>query len=76
VGSTVDLKGCGNNSSPLGFDSCTIQPVASRYTDYAIPAQCTGLLHFCFFSYIAFKTKAKSKNTVLAGLLQNPSVGH
>ena len=25
-------------SSPLGFDSCTIQTVASRYTAYAIPA--------------------------------------
>jgi hypothetical protein len=25
-------------SSPPGFDPRTVQPVASRYTDYAIPA--------------------------------------
>ena len=25
-------------SPPLGFDSRTVQPVASRYTDYTIPA--------------------------------------
>ena len=27
-------------SPPPGFDSRNAQPVASRYTDYAIPAQC------------------------------------
>jgi hypothetical protein len=26
------------NSPPLGIDPRTVQPVASRYTDYAIPA--------------------------------------
>jgi hypothetical protein len=26
------------NLVPLGFDLRTVQPVASRYTDYAIPA--------------------------------------
>ena len=26
-------------SSPPGFDSWTVQPVASSYTDWAIPAQ-------------------------------------
>jgi hypothetical protein len=26
------------NLTPLGFDPRTLQPVASRYTDYAIPA--------------------------------------
>ena len=25
-------------SSPPGFDPSTVQPIASRYTDYAIPA--------------------------------------
>ena len=25
-------------SPPLEFDPCTVQPVASRYTDWAIPA--------------------------------------
>ena len=28
----------GKNSRPPGFDSRTVQPVASRYTDWAIPA--------------------------------------
>ena len=27
-------------SSPPGFDPCTVQPVASRYTDCAVPAPC------------------------------------
>ena len=27
-----------NVASPLGFDLRNVQPVASRYTDYAIPA--------------------------------------
>jgi hypothetical protein len=33
------LNGCGKSRHPLGFDSQTVQPVASRYTDWAIPAQ-------------------------------------
>jgi len=28
-------------SSPLGFDSQTVQPIASRYTDYTISAPIT-----------------------------------
>ena len=30
------LNGCGKYRPPLGFDSRTAQPVASRYTDYSI----------------------------------------
>jgi len=37
VGPTNGLDGCGK-SPPTGFDPRTIQPVASRYIDYAIPA--------------------------------------
>jgi hypothetical protein len=32
-------------SPPLGFDPRTVQPVASRYTDYAIPARFTLSTH-------------------------------
>jgi hypothetical protein len=32
------LDGCGKISPSTGFDPLTIQPVASRYTDCAIPA--------------------------------------
>ena len=31
------LDGCGKSRPPPGFDPQTVQPVASRYTDYAIP---------------------------------------
>jgi len=32
------LEGCGKYRSSTGFDLQTIQPVASGYTDYSIPA--------------------------------------
>jgi hypothetical protein len=38
VGPRDGLDGCGNSRPPPGFDPRTVQPVASRYTDYAIPA--------------------------------------
>ena len=34
----ANLDGCGKTRPPLGFDSRIFQPLASRYTDYAIPA--------------------------------------
>ena len=41
IGSWVDpragLDGCGKSRSPPGFDPQTVQPVACRYTDRAIP---------------------------------------
>ena len=33
------LDGCKKSRPPPGFDPRTVQPVASRYTDYAIPAR-------------------------------------
>jgi hypothetical protein len=33
----VGLDMCGKPRSPAGFDLPTVQPVASRYTDCAIP---------------------------------------
>jgi hypothetical protein len=38
VGPRVGLDGCGKFRPPPGFDPRTLQPVASRYTDYATPA--------------------------------------
>jgi hypothetical protein len=38
VHSRVGLDGCGKSHAP-GFDLRTVQPVASSYTDSAIPAQ-------------------------------------
>ena len=35
MGPSVGLDGCGKSRPPLGFDPRTVQPVASRYTDYA-----------------------------------------
>ena len=40
IGGWVDpragLDGCGKSRPPPGFDPRTVQPVASRYTDWAI----------------------------------------
>jgi hypothetical protein len=38
VGPRAGLDGCGKSRLPPGFDPRTVQPVASRYTDWAIPA--------------------------------------
>jgi len=36
------------NLAPPGFNSRTVQPVASRYTDWAIPAHATRMLPVLF----------------------------
>jgi hypothetical protein len=33
------LEGCGKSGPSTEFDPRTVQPVASRYTDHAVPAQ-------------------------------------
>ena len=38
VGPRAGLNGCGKSRPPPGFDPCTVQPVASHHTDWAIPA--------------------------------------
>jgi hypothetical protein len=38
VGPRTGLDGCGKSRSPPGFDLRNMQPVASRYTGWAIPA--------------------------------------
>jgi len=39
VGRWASLDGCEKSRPPPGFDSGTVQPVASRCTDYVAPAQ-------------------------------------
>ena len=41
MGPTADLDRCEKYRPPPGFDLRTVQPVASRYTDCAIPANTT-----------------------------------
>ena len=42
LGTRVGLDGCGKSRLPPGFDPRTVQPVAGRYTDWAIPAPTIG----------------------------------
>ena len=48
VVSRAGLDGCGNSRLPPGFDPRTVQPVASRYTDWAIPAPTWTWLYYEF----------------------------
>jgi len=52
VGLRDGLDGCGKSSPPPGLDPRTFQPVASRYTDNAIPAPKVNknLAHPSYFS--------------------------
>jgi hypothetical protein len=43
VGPTAGVEGQGKSSLPQGFHPLTVEPVESRYTDYAIPAHATLL---------------------------------
>ena len=51
------LDGCGKSRHPPGFDTRTIQPVASSYTDWAIPAH--------------NRNCKEGKNTYIQGLILN-----
>jgi hypothetical protein len=52
VGPRAGLGGCGKSRSPPGFDPRTIHPVASRYTDYAIPVNpCIRCIYYYYYYY-------------------------
>jgi hypothetical protein len=54
VGPRVGLDEWGNSSPPLGFDPRTVQPVASRNTDCAMPSQIT-------YNYVKLQTQRTSR---------------
>ena len=54
VGPRAGLDGCGKISPPPGFDPRTVQPVASRYTDWAIAAPLFLLLLRCDWFFFPF----------------------
>ena len=49
VGPRVGLDGCGISCPPPGYKPQTVKPVASRYTDWAVPAylSTSSLFFFC-----------------------------
>jgi hypothetical protein len=47
VGPRAGLDGCRISRPPLEFNPRTVQPVASRYTDRAIPA-------YTFYTYLLY----------------------
>ena len=49
VGPKAGLRGCEKPRPPPGFDPRTVQPVASRYIEYAIPIHPS----ICFISKTA-----------------------
>jgi hypothetical protein len=49
VGPRVGLDGCGKSRPPPDFDPWTIQPVASQYTDCAIPAHSINYISVYIF---------------------------
>ena len=53
VGPSAGLDGCGKSRPPPGFDPRTVQPVASRYTDWAIRAHTKLICDFIQF-YVNF----------------------
>ena len=56
MGSRVGLDRCGKSRPTPGFDPQTVQPVASRYTDWAIPAHS----HYLTYSHIHWHSRAAS----------------
>ena len=67
MGPRAGLDVCGISRLAPGFDLRTVQPVASRYTDYAIPSHLpihtyTFLLMTITFYYIRYKTRGFSSS--------------
>ena len=50
IGGWVGLR-CGKSRPPPGFDAGTVQPVASRYTDWVIPALINTMTELKYITY-------------------------
>ena len=74
MGPRVGLDGRGNSRSPPGFDHRTVQPVASRYTDYAIQAHKNTFVKVFSFkhrkryaeTHAVFRTTSWAEHTILS----------
>jgi hypothetical protein len=67
VGPRAGLDVCGKSRLAPGFDLRTVQPVASRYTDYAFPSHLPVLAYTFFLMsitlyYIQYKTRGFSSS--------------
>jgi hypothetical protein len=56
VGFRAGLDGYGKSRPPPEFDPRTTQPLASRYTDYAIPTRAAALDEFLILRLSVFST--------------------
>jgi hypothetical protein len=52
------------NLAPLGLDPRTVQPVASSYTDYAIPFHIYLLRDLCKFENVSIVSRGKTESDV------------
>jgi hypothetical protein len=60
-------------SPPSGFDPRTVQPVANRYTDWAIPAHCVPYIAEYFRAFAGFSVHKASKPVYLTKSTQRNS---
>jgi hypothetical protein len=73
MGPRVGLDGCGKSRHPPGFDPRTVQPVASRYTDWAIAAHTIRLIKY--INWLLFPVKEKeTRKIVVKSLNEDPKV--
>jgi hypothetical protein len=64
VGPRAGLDGCGKISLSPGFDPRTVQPVAIRYTDYAIPMHVIYRLDVSFSNCIMLDVTSRFRYNI------------
>jgi hypothetical protein len=70
VGHRVGLDGCGKSRHQPRFDPRTVQPVASRYTDYI--AQRVVVIYYRRFGTTYWVPPSRFKNPILSLGFLNP----
>jgi hypothetical protein len=73
VGSRAGLDRCGKSRPPRGFDTRTVLPVASRYTDYA--TRPTGFCKMQVYSSVAEKLFGPQWRAILNEVMQYCGTG-